>query len=374
MPYKMIDLCAGIGGIRRGFELTGRFRNVLSAEIDKYACATYEHLFGQNPHNDLTSEDFKRVVEQTDYEVLLAGFPCQTFSSVGEKAGFDDQEKGVIYSHISDIISRTRPRVVFLENVDNLVRHNHGETFRYIINDLETQLNYKIVGVARDNQGKLVYDGRDFIRNSKHFGVPQNRPRTYIIAFDRVLYGKSTEALPAATPSGNDLHIYESLNDLLEYGAPAQFYLARGYLDTLTKHKERQRLNGNGYGYKIVNRPDTESPVASTIMATGGSGKERNLVIDQQPGIAGLPYPGKKTPLNDSCVRFMTPREWGKLQGFINYGFIENGEERFKFPSSISLSQQYKQLGNSVTIPVIETMANFILECLRILMDVEPQE
>ena len=83
MAYKTIDLCAGIGGIRRGFELTGEFENVLSAEIDEYACKTYEHLFHDNPRNDLTSEEFKKLVSRTDYDVLLAGFPCQAFSIAG---------------------------------------------------------------------------------------------------------------------------------------------------------------------------------------------------------------------------------------------------------------------------------------------------
>ena len=83
MIYKTIDLCAGIGGIRRGFELTGKFQNVLSAEIDQCAAKTYEHLYGENPLNDLTSDEFKDKVANTEYDVLLAGFPCQTFSRVG---------------------------------------------------------------------------------------------------------------------------------------------------------------------------------------------------------------------------------------------------------------------------------------------------
>ena len=117
MAYKTIDLCAGIGGIRRGFELTGEFENVLSAEIDDFACKTYEHLFGENPKNDLTSEEFKKKAASTDYDVLLAGFPCQTFSIAGKKLGFRDTTKGTIFFDIADIISRTNPRAVFLENV-----------------------------------------------------------------------------------------------------------------------------------------------------------------------------------------------------------------------------------------------------------------
>ena len=86
--YKTIDLCAGIGGIRKGFELTGRFENKISAEIDKYACLTYEHLYGENPLNDVTSEKFKQSLQKIDYDVLLAGFPCQSFSRAGNEDGF----------------------------------------------------------------------------------------------------------------------------------------------------------------------------------------------------------------------------------------------------------------------------------------------
>ena len=137
MIYKTIDLCAGIGGIRRGFELTGSFRNVLSAEIDGAACKTYEHLFGENPKNDLTSEEFKQKVVETEYDVLLAGFPCQTFSIAGKKPGFRDATKGTIFFEIADIISRTNPRAIFLENVENLVSHDRGETLEIIIKTLE---------------------------------------------------------------------------------------------------------------------------------------------------------------------------------------------------------------------------------------------
>lgn len=129
--------------------MTGHFVNVLSSEIDKYACKTYEHLYGENPQNDLTTEDFKLLVENTPYEVLLAGFPCQTFSRAGLEEGFKNKDKGVIFFHIAEIIQRTRPRAVFLENVDHLVTHKKGSTFKRIINLLEDELDYKIIGVTR---------------------------------------------------------------------------------------------------------------------------------------------------------------------------------------------------------------------------------
>ena len=217
MPFRTIDLCAGIGGIRKGFEMTGKYVNVLSAEVDKYACLTYEHLYGENPSNDLTSEEFKNLVDNTEYEVLLAGFPCQTFSRAGNEEGFNDKEKGIIFNHIADIIERTRPRAVFLENVDNLVRHDKGNTFKVIINKLESDLNYKVIGINYDVSGNPVVKGNEkrFIRNSKHFGVPQNRPRTYIVAFDRERYDANILNTLPDLPQGNDLHLYEDLNELL---------------------------------------------------------------------------------------------------------------------------------------------------------------
>ncbi len=371
MPFYTIDLCAGIGGIRRGFELTGHFKNRMAAEIDPFACMTYKHLYGDDPFHDLTSEDFKQALEGLEYDVLLAGFPCQTFSKAGLEEGFNNAEKGIIFNHIAEILKRTRPRALFLENVDNLVRHDKGKTFKIIIHTLEKVLDYKVIGVRYDLEGNPIYDGRDFVRNSKDFGIPQNRPRTYIMAFDRMRYGGGALlGIENVLPVENDWYLYEDLNELLEFHADAKYYMASGYLDTLIRHKAREHAKGNNFGYKIVNEPGIEHPVASTLLATGGSGRERNLVYDPQDGIAGITIPNKKTPLNDQGIRVMTPREWGKLQGFINYAFLDtNGVDHFSFPEGVSIVQQYKQFGNSVTIPVIETMAEFMLNCFRVLGD-----
>lgn len=369
MPFTTIDLCAGIGGIRKGFELTGHFVNVSAAEIDRFACLTYQQLYGDDAHHDLTTEEYKEFLDEIHYDVLLAGFPCQTFSRAGLEEGFDNAEKGIIFNHIAEIIGRNRPKAVFLENVDHLVRHDKGNTFRIIIDTLERVLDYKVIGVNYDLNGDPVYKGRDFIRNSRNFGIPQNRPRTYIMAFDRQRYGaEALLGIDNYLPYENDWYLYEDLNDLLEMHAEAKYYMASGYLETLERHREREKNKGNGYGYRVVNLPEIEHPVANTIMATGGSGKERNLVYDPQDGIAGTVIPTKKTPLNSKGIRVMTPREWGKLQGFINYAFLnEDGNDQFMFPEGISMQQQYKQFGNSVTIPVIETMAEFMVNCFRVL-------
>lgn len=365
VTYKTADLCAGIGGMRRGCELTGRFENVLSAEIDKSACKTYEHLYGDDPYNDIMSDEFIKKVDRSDFDVLLAGFPCQAFSSAGNEEGFNNKEKGTVFFHIVRTVHHHRPQAILLENVENLVRHQGGRTFRKILNELELRLDYKVIGVVRNDDGALEYEWHDFIRNSRNFGIPQNRPRTYIVAFDRKRFGdEALSVLPDKLPDHRDEVIFKDLTEVLELGADPQYYLSSGYFNTLKEHRTRQKENGNGFGYKVVNAAGIESPCANTIMATGGSGKERNLVYDPQEGIGGTVYPTKRSLLNDEGIRFMTPVEWGKLQGFIGYAFMEDGEDKFSFPEGMSKAQRYKQFGNSVTIPVIRTFAEFIAEYL----------
>lgn len=363
----MIDLCAGIGGIRKGYELAGIFENVLSAEIDKNACLTYQHLYGDDPTNDITTEEFKQKVDDTEYDVLLAGFPCQAFSRAGKKEGFLDKTRGTLFFDIAEIIKRTRPKAFMLENVDNLITHQKGQTFSTIINVLVNELDYKIIGVTKYNNGDLIYNAKKFVRNSRNFGVPQNRPRVYIMGFSRKDFGHIVDTLPNDLPTGRKTNIYNDLNDLLEMNADDKYFLSEGYVETLERHKARHEIRGNGFGYRIVNLPEIESPVSNAILATGGSGKERNLVIDPKEGVAGKIYPTKHTPLNDKGIRVMTPREWGKLQGFINYAFInpETGKDEFGFPDKTADCSRYKQFGNAVTIPVVEVMANFMKECLK---------
>ena len=363
--YKTIDLCAGIGGIRRGYELAGCFRNVLSAEIDKNACLTYKHLYGEDAMNDITTEEFKKKVDDTEYDVLLAGFPCQAFSRAGKKEGFMDKTRGTLFFDIAEIISRSHPKAFMLENVDNLITHEKGQTFHTIIDVLVNDLNYKVIGVIKDENGKLVYDARSFVRNSRNFGVPQNRPRVYIMGFSREYFGDSVDSLPNTLPEKRKTPIYNDLNDLLEMNADDKYFLSSGYVETLERHKARHEGKGNGFGYRIVNLPEIEHPISNAILATGGSGKERNLVLDPKKGIAGKIVPSKQTPLNDKGIRAMTPREWGKLQGFVNYAFLDkDGNDTFSFPEKLADGPRYKQFGNAVTIPAVEEMAKFMKKCL----------
>lgn len=364
---RMIDLCAGIGGIRRGFELTNHFENVLSAEIDKYAIKTYEHLYGENPTGDVTSDLFKEKVVQTEYDLLLAGFPCQTFSRAGQKKGFLDTTKGTIFFDIADIIRRSRPKMFLLENVDNLISHDKGNTFKTILEVLIHELGYKIVGVTEDQDGKLQWNKDSFIRNSKNFGMPQNRPRVYIMGFSIDYFGSDNleyaiEPLPLGR---DDIHLYNDLNDVLEDNAGIKYYISSGMLQTLENHKKRHISKGNGFGYIVVNDKNKIKPISNALLATGGSGKERNIIQDTNK-FAGMTAPFKHSPINDKGLRYMTPTEWGKLQGFINYAFVDNnGIDKFSFPEGISDTQQYKQFGNAVTIPTIESMAKHMIKILE---------
>ena len=364
MQLKTIDLCAGIGGIRRGFELAGDYTNIESAEIDECACRTYQHLYGNDPRHNVSDPEFKKHLQSLRYDVLLAGFPCQAFSSVGQRKGFEDKTKGTIFFDIADIVKMTRPKVVFLENVQNLLSHDKKATINTIFDTLERQLNYHVVGLKHDPNGSLVVERSSFLRNSSDFGIPQNRPRVYIVAFSRAYFGKHVELMEKELPTcRNGKAIYDDLKSVLEDYVEPRYFLSAKYLDTLERHIITQHEKGYGFGYRIVNSPEIKKPIANTLLATGGSGKERNLLVDYENGkkYAGLAIRGKYSPINDKYIRTMTPTEWGRLQGFIGYGFVtETGEEKFSFPDGMPVSQQFKQFGNSVTIPVVEEMAKFI--------------
>ena len=370
--YRTIDLCAGIGGIRRGFELTGRCRNVLSAEIDEQAARTYEHLFKDDPRNNLMNKRFRQKLKDYPYDILLAGFPCQAFSSVGLKKGFKDKEKGNIFFGIAKIIEESRPKAVFLENVKNLISHDGGKTIIRILKMLN-ELKYKIIGVNFDEEGNPIFDKSALIRNTIDFGLPQNRPRVYIMAFNREIYGDRLDLLDTneEIPKGTDEVIYQDVNELLEPLVPVRYYMSSGYLQTLIDHKKRENSKGNGFGYCVVNDPNRKNKIANALLATGGSGKERNLIYQPVPGYDNMIIKSKRTPTNDKGIRVMTPTEWGRLQGFIGYGFIDiNGEDHFGFPEGMSDGQKYKQFGNSVSIPVVKAMADYMIEKLDKLREI----
>ena len=166
--------------------------------------------------------------------MLVGGFPCQDYSvahTLASAKGIEGK-KGVLWWEIYRILSTSKkpPKYLFLENVDRLVSHDEGRTFRTIIDTLVKKLGYYVIGVERREDGSLSYNPKAFVRNSRDFGVPQNRPRTYIIGFDTERFSpERLAALPHELPVARAQEIYHDLNDLLEHNVPAKYYMASGY-------------------------------------------------------------------------------------------------------------------------------------------------
>ena len=172
---------------------------------------------------------------------------------MGLQQGFEDKTKGTIFFDIAKIIKMTRPKVVFLENVQNLLSHDKQATFKTIVDTLDRQLDYHIVGVTHDEKGETQYERSAFLRNSRDFGVPQNRPRVYIVAFSRAYFGQHISILPKEAPSKRSrTPVFENLKDVLDEKVDPRFFLSSGYLETLEKHIVTQHDKGYGFGYCIV--------------------------------------------------------------------------------------------------------------------------
>ncbi len=334
MKYKSIDLFAGIGGIRMGFDNAfGKdIETVYVCEWDEFAQKTYRENFHDNFDiaGDITSVDEKEI---PPFDICLAGFPCQAFSIAGTggygRQGFNDdfkgRNRGNLFLEVVRICEYHRPKVIFCENVKGLVMHDRGRTFRVIrqaFRDIGYQVFWKVL-------------------NSKDFGVPQNRERIYVVAFrDDLNIGEFR------FPDGSQEKV--CIRDILEE-APisARYYLSDVYVQTLRDHKARHEARGNGFGYEIR---DLDG-IAGTIVC-GGMGRERNLIIDHRPHSI-IPETHIKGAINTEDIRKMTPREWARLQGF---------PDTYKL--TLSDSHLYKQFGNSVSVNVIEAIAGQIKEVL----------
>lgn len=326
--YSTIDLFSGIGGIRLGFEQTKRTRNIYSVEIDKYAAQTYEANFGDNPLGDITKVNVKEIA---DFDILLAGFPCQAFSIAGQRLGFEDT-RGTLFFDVARIIKHKRPKAFLLENVKGLVNHKQGKTLKTILNVLEKDLNYNV-------SVKVL--------NAKEFGLPQNRERIYIVGF------KDNVDFTFPTFKGNK----QVLREIIEKESVSnKYYLSDTYLNTLKRHKERHLKKGNGFGYEILDYDG----IANAVVV-GGMGRERNLIIDKRL-TDFTPRTNIKGAINTEYIRSLTPREWARLQGF---------PDEFKIP--VSDTQAYKQFGNSVAVNVIVSIAEEILKTLDALEENECQ-
>lgn len=329
--YKSIDLFAGIGGIRLGFDQAfgDKIETVLVSEWDEFAQKTYKANF----HDDLEiAGDITKIDEKNipDFDICLAGFPCQAFSLAGQRKGFADDYKGMsrgtLFLDVARICSEHKPKVIFCENVKGLTIHDKGRTFKIIVNTLR-EIGYTV-----------FYK----VLNSKDFGVPQNRERIYIVAFRNDI-APGEFIFPASTDDT------KRIKDILEEKpVSARYYLSDCYLETLKKHKARHEAKGNGFGYEVRSLDD----IAGAIVC-GGMGRERNLIVDKRQTDL-TPVTHIKGKINEEGIRKMTPREWARLQGF---------PDNYTLP--LADVHLYKQLGNSVTVPVIKAIALKIREILE---------
>ena len=327
MPkYKSIDLFAGIGGIRLGFDRAfgKNIETVFVSEWDEKCQETYKANFKDDFEiaGDITVFDEKLIPK---FDICLAGFPCQAFSIAGKKQGFDDDYKGTcrgtLFLDVARICDYHKPKVIFCENVKGIYIHDRKRTFKIICKTFE-DLGYKVFHK---------------ILNSKDFGVPQNRERVYIVAFRNDIAPVKFD-FPEPTDSTKQLWDIRE-----EEPVPAKYYLSNTYMDTLVAHKKRHAAKGNGFGFEIRDWSETAGAIVC-----GGMGRERNLVIDNRQKNL-VPTTNIKGEINPFGIRKMTPREWARLQGY---------PDSFILP--LADTHLYKQLGNSVTVNVIEAIAKNI--------------
>lgn len=327
---KSIDLFAGIGGIRMGFDRAfgNKIETVFVSEWDEFAQKTYRANFQDSFDiaGDITKINEKEI---PSFDICLAGFPCQAFSMAGKHMGFKDDYKGMcrgtLFQDVARICEYHKPKVIFCENVKGLTIHDHGNTFKIIKGTFEA-LGYKVFSK---------------ILNSKDFGVPQNRERIYIVCFRNDIAPESFEF-----PEGSKKEV--CIRDIMDDApVPTKYYLSDVYMATLRAHKARHEAKGQGFGYVVR---DLDG-IAGTIVC-GGMGRERNLIIDNREHSLE-PSTHIKGEVNKEGIRKMTPREWARLQGF---------PEEFVLP--LSDVHLYKQFGNSVTVSVIEAIAKNIKKTL----------
>ena len=301
--FRFIDLFAGIGGIRLGFESAGG-HCVFSSEFDENACKTYEANFGEHPSGDITkiaSDDIP------DFDILLGGFPCQAFSIIGKKEGFDNETCGTLFFEIERILRDKKPKAFMLENVRNLTAHDNGKTFQVIRKHLE----------------KLGYNVYAKVLNALDYGVPQKRERIIIVGFkDDIMF-----TFPEPVPT----HKRKTLKDILETDVDDKYYVKENI-----KNSRLLRLKDSNYPKPYISHENmagsiTPHPYSSCLRA----GASANYIL-----------------INDE--RRPTEREMLRLQGFPD-----------DFKIVVSYSHIKHQTGNSVAVPVISAVAKQMISYLK---------
>lgn len=299
--FTFIDLFAGIGGIRLGFESAGG-KCVFSSEFDEDACKTYEANFFEYPHGDITKIEASSI---PDFDILLAGFPCQAFSIIGKQEGFKNETCGTLFFEIERILQEKRPKAFMLENVRNLTAHDNGNTFRIINSHLKAL-------------GYTVYSK---VLNALDFGVPQKRERIIIVGFrDNIKFEfpiPSTEMKPLSCILENDVD-------------------SRYYVSEKIRNSRLRRLKDKDFPKPYISHENISGNITphhySSALRAGASA---NYIL-----------------INDE--RRPTEREMLRLQGF---------PDTFKIV--VSYSSMKKQCGNSVAVPVIKAVAAQMIKALK---------
>lgn len=301
--FRFIDLFAGIGGIRLGFESVGG-ECVFSSEFDEDACKTYEANFGEHPSGDITKIDAKDI---PDFEILLGGFPCQAFSIIGKKEGFANETCGTLFFDIERILKEKRPKAFMLENVRNLTAHDNGNTFKVIKEHLEA-LGYHVYAK---------------VLNALDYGVPQKRERIIIVGFlDNVIFN-----FPDTVPEEER----KSLVDILETNVDKKYYVREQI-----RESRLERLKDKNYPKPYISHENmvgsiTPHPYSSALRA----GASANYIL-----------------INDE--RRPTEREMLRIQGFPD-----------DYKIVVTYGKMKKQCGNSVAVPVIKAVAREMIDALK---------
>lgn len=314
--FTFIDLFAGIGGMRIGFEMAGG-RCVYSNEWNKYSQQTYFANFGEQPEGDITQVNEAEIPK---HDILVAGFPCQPFSiagvskknSMGKATGFEDKTQGTLFFDVCRILKKKRPKAFLLENVKNLCSHDKGRTFQVIVESLK-ELNYKIF--------YTVLDGQNF--------VPQHRERIFIVGFDEERYGEKIDFDFNITP----VEPKPIMKDILDKEVASKYTLSDKLWTYLQNYAAKHKAAGNGFGYGIAPLEGVSRTMSARYYKDGSE------ILIAQEG---------KNP------RRLTPRECARLQGF---------PDTFKIP--VSDTQAYRQFGNSVVVPLVGDIAKLMVEKLE---------
>jgi len=310
--YHVGELFAGIGGIGLGFKEAG-FELAWANEIDERACVTYRNNF----KHLLINEDMTKVnpAKLPKIEVLTGGFPCQAFSIAGYRKGFKD-DRGNLFFDILRYINVLQPEVIFLENVKNLTAHDNGRTFNVIQNEL-TKAGY--------------YIKANVLNTALYSDVPQNRERIYIVCFKNKELAEKFKFPSMVSKT-------KSIRSLLEHDVSSEFsYKNSKYY---TQLKKEMTNPDTIYQWRRVYVRENKNNLCPTLTANMGTGGHNvPLIIDEHQDI-----------------RKLTPRECARFQGF---------PDSYKFPDTLPKSAIYKQIGNSVSVPVVNAIAKNIMQVLK---------